>query len=581
MKKIILLGNPNCGKTTLFNTLTKSHKITGNRIGVTVEATSGIYKGKGIKYEIIDLPGIFSLSPFTEEERVVSQYLQKEKYDAILLCIDSQNPKRALKLIKDIQAAGKPVIGAFNFEDILLKNNITLNLKEAQKLLGFPCISISAKKEKSVDGLMKLVGTEIDKNRKQGGLPSDLSPEEFEKRVLGNKNDFTRKNYTPDKIFLEKYWAHIFLFAFTAIIFFLAFSGLTSRLSEAVENLFSLITQGEFRVILKESTNPLFASLICDGVIAGMGSVLCFLPQIGVLTALLAIFEDSGYLARTAYILDAPLKKIGLQGKCFFCLMSGFGCTVGGVVSARILENRRDRIKTALLLPFIPCSAKLPLLLMAEKLFFGSSFFVVAMYALSIFSGLFLNKIYEKCKKRSKKMFILELPPYRFPSYKSVKYSVITRLKDFIFKAGTVLVMGNVLIWLLSSFTPKMIFTENGDNSMLYFLGEALLPIFKPMGLSSWKQTVSLFSGFIAREGIVSTLKILYNDENSITEAFSKASATAFCILSLTAPPCIGALSAIFREIKSKKLFFIWLLCSFGFAYLFSILVYNVGRLIF
>lgn len=579
MKKIILLGNPNCGKTTLFNTLTKSHAVTGNRLGVTVEAKSGIYKTKNNSYTIIDLPGIFSLSPFSDEEKVVSDFLKKNDYDCIICVIDSLNPERSFALLESVLKLGKSVTVAFNFCDLLEKEKTETDIKTAEYIFGVPCVKISASKN---IGIETLIETAVNSKPRSSAKPLP-TPEKAVEKIFKKPQSFSLlKFHKPDKILLNKKFAYIFLLIATAIVFYLTFSGITATASEYLGYLITDVFCEKMRIFLNRISNSMLSSLICDGIIKGCGAVLGFLPQIAVLSVLLAVFEDSGYLARTAYILDRFFGKFGLQGKCFFCIMTGFGCSVPAVMSARILENKRDKIKTLLLIPFIPCSAKLPLFIMMSSLLFDSSpVFVPFLYILGCAVGLFVIGLISKFEKKGNDTFILELPPYRLPSPKSIKYTVITRLKDFLFKAGTVLVIGNILIWFLTNFNTSLSFAPNSDGSILHLIGKAILPVFKPIGLNDWKQTVSLFSGLIARESIVSSLKILYNDNIMIASAFSRASALAFCTFSLLFSPCISALTAIGKELKNFKFFILGIISQSICAYAVSFIIYNIGRLIF
>lgn len=579
MKKIILLGNPNCGKTTLFNTLTKSHAITGNRLGVTVEAKSGIYKNGDTVCEIIDLPGVFSLSPFTNEEKVVSEYIKNARYDTTVCVIDSLNPTRGLALASSLFKLKKPLVLAFNFCDMLKKEKAYLDIKKAEEIFGTKCIQISASKG---TGIHELVSAAL--SATSAPLAKTLpSPEQTEKCILKHGENFSvTKYHKPDKILLKGNLSFVFLLIAAGLMFFLTFSGMTAKLSTELDGFITRFLCEKMRIFLNSVSNPLFSSLICDGIIKGCGTVVGFLPQITVLTMMLAIFEDSGYLSRSAYILDGIFGKFGLQGKCFFCLMSGFGCSVPAILSSRILENKQDRLKTILLIPFIPCSAKLPLLVMISSLFFNSNaMFVPLLYILTCTVGITLIFFISKVGKKERNLFLLELPPYRIPSIKSMRYSVITRLKDFLTKAGTVLVIGNTVIWFLTNFDISLNFVTDSDESMLYLIGKALLPIFKHLGFCDWRQTVSMFSGLIARESIVSSLKILYNSGTLLAASFTKPSALAFCTFSLLFPPCIGTLGTMYKETKSIKILLGSILLQSVTAYTVSFTVYNIGRLIF
>lgn len=582
MKKIILAGNPNCGKTTLFNTLTKSRQATGNRLGVTVRISKGIYKSPtGEKCEILDLPGTYSISGFTSEEKEVSDFLAKGEFDCIICVINTLNPVRSLKLLFELKALGKPLLGALNFCDITEKNGITANTGMLEKEIGVKFIKISAAKGENLDRLIS--------EAEEAAVPpvtvtSDTlkSAEEICKRAFTTGNKKTKIKFNPDKAVLNKYAAFPIMLGITAAVFALTFSNITGSASDFINGLLTVRLSGALKDFLPTvGVNPLLISLVCDGIISPVGSVLSFLPQIGMLTLLTALLEDSGFLSRCAYICDKPLRKLGLQGKCFFCLMMGFGCTVPAVFSTRILETGRDKIKTLLLLPFIPCSAKMPLILLMFSLFSKNAVrAVILIYGISVFFGIVYMLILKiKDGKREKGLFILELPRYSLPGAKSVRYALISRLSEFLLKSGTVILICSIIMWLLSHFTPSLKFTE-GAGSITALIGQKALFIFSPLGLSDGGQVVSLISGIFAREAIVSSLKIMYNGSGTaLADAFTGASALAFCTFSVLFSPCIGSLAAIRKEIADNRIFFAALLLQSIAAYLISAAVFNIGRL--
>lgn len=571
MKKVVLLGNPNSGKTTLFNTLTKSNRTTGNRFGVTVDIGSCICTLGKTKTEIIDVPGIYSLTPFSEEEKEVTSFLNKGSYDSIILVINSLNPLRSFNLLNECLKLNKPITAALNFCDEFTKRGIEIDIDYLKREYGCGFVKISSSKNRGLDELLQQVKIEkqIDYTKKTNTEKIISSAFKMKKRS---------GSYKPDKIFTEKYTAFPVLFLFTLLMFTFVFSGVCAKASEFLNG---LITVNLYELLKSKSaliyTNTLLTSLLCDGVLQGVGTVVAFLPQIVSLSFILSLFEDSGYLSRCAYICDKPLSKIGLQGKCFFCVMMGFGCTVPALLSTRVLENKSDRIKTIILDMFIPCSAKIPLIVLFCSVFFkGNILFICCVYTFVLVTGIIYLYIIRKKEKEKTNLFLLELPEYRIPAIKSIYYSVKSKTKDFLFKAGTVLIITSVIIWFVSNFNTEFKLSENDADTISSFLGQKLLFIFRPLGLCDWKQTVSLISGVFAREGIVSSLNILY--KNNIADAFSKASALSFCLFTLLFPPCIASLITALKELKNNKLFIKIIAFQAVLAYIICILVYQIGR---
>lgn len=575
MKNFVLTGNPNCGKTTLFNVLTKSHAVTGNRLGVTVEIKSGICKLLKTPCQITDLPGIYSLEPFSNEEKIATRILKNKAYDAIICVIDTQNPERSLSLLEECLTLKKPIVAALNFSDELEKNGVTVRTEALKKLFGVDFFNISATKNTGIKELLfAAFSAEAVKGPKTGVVKKALS-------TAFSKPDESKKGYFPDRIFTDKFAAFPVLAIFTALIFTATFSGLSGVLSNTLDTFFnktlyfhtdSLMTAAGFR--------PETVSLVCDGILRGLGSVVSFLPQTAVLSFLICVFEDSGYLSRSAYICDSALKRVGLQGKCFFCMMMGFGCSVPAITSSRVLESKKDRDRTVMLLPFIPCSAKLPFFLLTAEKFFGSSvIFTVFLYTLGVAVGLMYMFFTKRKYEKESTGFILELPKYRIPSLKSIKYSVISRISDFLTKAGTVLVIGSIVIWFLSSFTTEFKYSQNPDDSLAAALGEKLLFLFRPLGMTDKRQCIALFSGLIARESIVSSLEVLYNGD--ITNVFTKASALSACVFSLLFLPCFATLLTMKKELNDTKLFLKTVAIQCLISYIISAISYRIGVLIF
>lgn len=583
MKNIILAGNPNCGKTTLFNTLTKSRQATGNRPGVTVNASRGTYKTKGnIRCTLTDLPGTYNLPGFTAEETEVSRFLESGKFDGIICVVDSLNPLRSIKLLLELKAYGKPVTAALNFCDLTEKDGISVNTALLEKESGVSVVKISAAKGTGLDRLMKTALSQKESTSRNTVFDTLAEAQRICEKAFVKTPHNTAKVWDPDRIVLNRYAAVPFMLLICAVIFGLTFSGLTGSASEFIDTLITEKLSGMIRTaILNKSGNYLLCGMICDGALKGVGTVTAFLPQITMLTFLTALFEDSGLLARCAYIFDKPLKKAGLQGKCFYCLMMGFGCTVPAAMSTRILESRRDKIKTLLLLPFIPCSAKLPLILMLGSLFSKSAAqAVILVYSAAVFTGIIITVLSDRLfKDKSKKFFLLELPPYRLPGFKSIKYAVLTRISEFLLKAGTLIFIGSILLWAATSFTPSFTYTADSARSIIALAGQKSLFLFSHMGITDWRQSVSLISGIIARESIVSSLEILYNNApGEIADYFDGAAALSFCMFSVLFIPCVSALISIKKELKNNRVFFGAMFFEIITAFAVCTAVFQIGR---
>ncbi len=575
MKNAVLLGNPNSGKTTLFNTLTKSNRITGNRFGVTVDTESGISKKFGTKTVITDLPGIYSLEPFSNEEKEVIKYLKKEKYDSIIVVINTLNPLRSFNLLNECLKLNKPVTAALNFCDEFKKERIKINKDILKKYYNCEFIEISSSKG---TGLNELI-TAVNKNIKS----TDNKP--YSKEETQNivsvaivKENAKLPSFKADKILTGKFTAFPVLLFFTVLMFTFVFSGVCGKLSSFFNDLITVDLYNIIKnTVIKNTGNGLLAGLVCDGILKGVGTVISFIPQIAALSFVLSIFEDTGYLSRCAYICDKPLRKAGLQGKCFFCIMTGFGCTVPAILSTRVLENKSDRIKTVMLNMFIPCTAKIPLLIMINnEIFKNGKLLLPTLYTLTCGIAFIYIYFFGKMNKNEKNIFLLELPEYRFPAIKSIFYSVKSKTKEFLFKAGTILIITSVVIWLFSSFNLQFKFTNDINNSIASVLGEKLIYIFKPIGITDKRQTISLISGIFARESIVSSLKIMF--PNGIKNAFTKASALSFCLFTLLFPPCFASLITAKKEINNNRLFIKIVAFQSVLAYIICIAVYEAGR---
>lgn len=676
MKKhlnVALIGNPNSGKTTLFNQLTGSRQYVGNWPGVTVEKKEGklSYKNKEIK--IIDLPGIYSLSPYSSEEIVTRNCLLHDDVDLIINIIDSTNIERNLYLTTQIMELGKPIVVVLNMIDILEKKGDKIDYHLLSKLLSVAVIPMSANKHDKIESLMdscldiinqkasskiqdvqNIYAPEIDSilnniekilknsNNKFKVNPRWLAVKLFSEDhdILKNvhltedelsKINFYKNSVSPskntdrqmiisecrydyicsickkcvhknlkndklsitdkiDKIVTNKFLALPIFLAIMMLIFYITFGPVGNYFKSWAEFLINDIIGNSIEKLLVSLNASSWAkSLILDGVVKGVGSVISFFPQIMILFTLLSVLEDSGYMARAAFITDKMLRKIGLSGKAFVPLLMGFGCSVPAVLGTRILEHDKDKKLTILMIPFMSCSAKMPVYSMFISAFFPSHqpIIIFSIYLLGILVAIFTAFLFKNTILKGKEApFIMELPEYKLPTLKNLSLHVWERLKDFLVKAGTVLVGATIVIWFLQSFNFSLHTVQDSSDSILAYLGAKIAPIFTLCGFNDWKASVALISGIIAKESVVSTSAILYNTEASmglhhaLSQHFSMLSAYSFMVFVLLYTPCVAALSAIRKEMKSVKWTTISILYQLLTAWFVSALVFQIGTLI-
>lgn len=640
--RVALAGNPNCGKTTLFNQLTGSSQTVGNWPGVTVEKKEGKVRYQTYSITVADLPGIYSLSPYSPEEVVSRNYILNERPDAIIDIVDAANLERNLYLTTQLAELGIPVVAALNMVDVIEKRGDKIDYALLEKRLGVPVVPISASKGIGINKLLErtlaaakapVSGTppvysaeveqvlgsmetmlsravppvkeyrrwtavklfEDDKiTRKQLRFePADEKKLEILKQKIPTSRYVDRemmiadqryrticsvcrqavKKGIPDgqysvsdkidRVMTNKWLAIPMFFAVMLLIFYITFgpvgSFLTARVSWFIG---SWLSDKVTVLLLAAGASDWARSLAVDGVIAGVGAVLAFLPQILLLFLLLSVLEDSGYMARAAFIMDPLLRKIGLSGKAFVPMLMGFGCTVPAVMGTRILENEKDKRLTILITPFMSCSAKMPVYSMFILAFFVGSrpLVIFSVYLLGIILAVLSALLFKNTILTGKDApFVMELPPYRLPTPQSLWLHVWERLKDFITKAGTVLLGATVIIWFLRSFSPNLQMVTNESQSILAQIGILIAPIFTLCGFGNWKSAVSLVTGLVAKESVVSTMQILYPTgadgtlNIALRQAFTPLSAYAFLIFVLLYTPCVAALSAIRREMGSLK----------------------------
>ena len=637
---IALVGNQNCGKTTLFNQLTGSNQHVGNFPGVTVEHKSGEAKGRK-DCTIVDLPGIYSIRPYSGEEVVTRNFIIDNSPDAMLNIADATNIERNLYLTLQLAEMGKPMVLALNMMDELLGNHGSVNIEELSSRLGIPVLPISAAKNDGVEELLELTMETARKKQKPKkvdfcgagpvhrcihtvshvvedhadaiGVPSRFAAtrvieqdEEIIKRlglsenelelvehaalemeresgldrnaaladmryrfiesvcadtvVKAQKSKEQQRSVKIDKVLTNKYLAIPTFLAIMAFIFWMTFDVIGQRLSDLLAVGIAMFTDWVDALLTAYGLNPVVQSLIIDGVFEGVGSMLSFLPLIVVLFFFLSILEDTGYMSRVAFVMDKLLRKIGLSGRSFVPMLIGFGCSVPAVMATRTLSSERDRKMTMLLVPFMSCSAKIPIYALFTAAFFpGDKLLVMTLlYIGGMLTGIVAAKILSLTSFTGKPVpFVMELPNYRMPSLKSVLLLMWEKARDFIRRAFTVIFLATIVIWFLQHFDAKLNIVEAGDgSSLLSLIGMSVAPIFAPLGFADWRIATSLITGLMAKEAVVSTMGVLMNASGSalaaaLTGVFTTQSAIAFLAFALLYTPCVAAISAMRKELGS------------------------------
>ncbi|MBQ9949126.1 MAG: ferrous iron transport protein B [Clostridia bacterium] len=687
--RIALAGNPNSGKTTLFNVLTGSREYVGNWPGVTVEKKEGkiqsgsrksAYCTHGHDMTLVDLPGIYSLSPHTMEEMVARRFLTEEKPNAIINIVDATNLERNLYLTIQLSELEIPMIIALNMMDEVEKRGDSIDCKALSAKLGIPVVPISARSGKGVDELVHSaqvllhvahiqhhegnlpepdmfydkfthalhheLGSVVRPYVESAHLPIHFAeikllekdedvmeklnmPDEVRERVLSIIDRYTSESCMGDpeiaiansrygfieeavslcvkrkrgqdepeaaekldRILTHKYLALPIFAGIILLIFVLTFSTAGSFLSDTVSNLIGNLTPAVSDALSSVNTAPWLISLICDGIISGVGGVLTFLPQIAILFTLLSLLEDSGYMARIAFIMDSTMRKIGLSGKAIIPLLMGFGCTVPAAMGARTMENIKDKRMTILLLPFMSCSAKLPIYSMMAGAFFGkgSVFVILLMYVIGVLCGILSGVLFKSTAFRSvDAQFLIELPPYRVPSARNVLTHVWERVKHFIVKAGTLIFLMSVVLWLLLNFDFSFHMVSDQSTSILGKIGSFIAPLFTPNGFPYWQAVVALFVGLMAKEAVVSSLAMFYGfsataSSGIISQAmggdFTAASAFSFLVFVLLYTPCVAAVSTLSNELQSRKWAAFAVVYQVVFAYVMSTIAYFAANLL-
>ncbi|MGI6238552.1 MAG: ferrous iron transport protein B [Christensenellales bacterium] len=607
---VCLAGNPNCGKTTLFNALTGANQRVGNWPGVTVEKKEATLKRGDDVIELIDLPGVYSLTPYSIEEGIAREAIDGGGADVVLNIVDATGLERNLYLTLQLLERGVKVVIALNLMDELRKRRISPDIAALAAALGAPVVPISARKGEGLDALMAQVAAVA-----RGGVPAGKQPRYRDARAPGldaftaqakarydfiesalARARFPRGAYKRtasdaiDKFVLNPYLAFPIFALFLAAMFLFTFGAPGAALRTLMERVIALAGTGAARLFHAWGSPAWARSVAIEGVIAGVGGVLAFLPQILLLFLCLSVLEDSGYMARAAFMTDRLLQKLGLSGRSFIPMLMGFGCTTTAVLAARGVENERDKRMTIMLTPFMSCGAKLPIYALFVAALFPTTgaWAVLGLYALGIFAmalcGALIKRLYFR---EGASPFVMELPEYRMPTLRSVARRLSDRARDFMQRAGTVIFAMSVLIWFLRAFTPAMRMTGEVSESMLGALGAAISPFFRPLGFGDAAKCVSLLAGMVAKEAVVSTMQVIYAAPDagalaaSLGAHFTKASAVSFLVFTLLYTPCISALAAMRRELGAPR----WLaraaVLQLLFAYGFALFTYRLSLMLF
>jgi ferrous iron transport protein B len=581
-----LLGNPNVGKTTLFNLLTGSHQHVGNWAGVTVERKEG-FIGNNIK--IVDLPGIYAMDTFSNEEKVSKDFLQNGNVDLIINIVDASNLNRNLYLTTQLKQFNKPIVLVLNMIDAAESKGIKIDYSKLSKELGVTVIPIVASKGKGIDKIKELLnssdflGHSIDNNFQ---FQAEKETYNYIEKVLDKCLTYLNKNKVTateniDKYVINRFLAYPIFLLILYFIFQFTFSWVGQPLADILDGLVAdkLVPAVE---VLLSSSSDWFRSLIIDGIIGGVGSVVIFLPVIMALFLCISFLEDSGYMARVAFIMDRIIRKMGLSGKAFIPLIIGFGCSVPGVMSARTLESEKDRKLAALIVPLMSCNARLPVYLVFAAAFFRGheSLVVASLYAVGVIIAFMIGILFKNTLfKKDDEPFIIELPEYKLPEAKSLALHTWEKGKGFLKKAGTIIFSISIIVWVLSNFNLNG-FTDI-NSSFMAGIGRTISPFFYPLGFASWQNSVSLLAGIMAKEVVVGTMGVIYGGELTeiLPTVFSPLSAYSFLVFVLLYTPCVSLIATMKKEYGTKMAVFS-VSYQLALAWIVSFLVFNVGSLI-
>lgn len=631
-----LVGNQNCGKTTLFNVLTGSNQHIGNFPGVTVDRKDGVIKGYPDTL-ITDLPGIYSMSPYSSEEIVTREFLLMDKPKGIINILDATNIERNLYLSMQLMELGIPMVIALNMMDEVRVNGGSVRINAIEELLGVPVIPISAAKGEGIEelvshaihvakyqekpqisdfcskdsavhrcihGIMSLISDHADK----AGYPKrfaaskvvegdslvlkHLELEQNEKEMIEHiivqmeeecgmdrasaiadmrfayiedvcKNTVVKpreskeriRSQKIDKLLTGKYTGIPMFIAIMGLVFYLTFNVIGAALSNVLDILITFVTNGVDNLLTAMNVNSVLHALIIDGIFNGVGSVLSFLPIIVTLFFFLSILEDSGYMARVAFIMDKLLRKLGLSGRSIVPMLIGFGCSVPGVMASRTLSSERDRRMTVLLTPFMSCSAKVPIYAFFSAAFFPhyAALVMIGMYFIGIIVGIIMAFIFKKTLFKGEPVpFVMELPNYRMPGAKNVVHLLWEKAKDFLQKAFSIIFIATILIWFMQNFDIRLNVVADSRQSILAVLAGMITPLFKPLGFGDWRLVTAILTGVMAKESVVSTISILFGSTIEMVSVISAAGAMSFLVFCLLYTPCVAAIASVKKELGGK-----------------------------
>ena len=673
------IGNPNCGKTTLFNAYTGANLKVANWPGVTVEKVEGSCRFQDYQMRLVDLPGTYSLTSYTMEEKVARQYIYSDDVDVVVDVVDASALERNLYLTLQLIELGKPVVMALNMMDIVEKRGMEIDLHRLPEMLGIPVIPVCARKKKGLDILMHAVvhhkdfsetaplihhheqeeknsthvhdhhkdmvmvysdeiedkidivkaalkekypdmqkyrwhaiklleGDEEMKEKYPLDLPGILDAS-WEKQIINEKYDFIQEiiaevlvNKTAkeektdriDQVLTHRIWGFPVFLGIMAVVFFLTFT-IGDWLKEYLASGIDWLSAGLAGILESASVNAGLISLITDGIIAGVGGILTFLPNIFILFLALALLEDSGYMSRAAYVMDGLMGRLGLSGRAFIPMLLGFGCTVPAIMASRALENRRDRMKVMLVTPFMSCSARLPIYVLFSEMFFERYAMIAAysMYVLGLFVAILVAYVIHLIDKgKAENSLLIELPEYKMPSAHTVWIYVFEKVKDYLSKAGTTIFIASIVMWFILNFGTGGYVTDI-SRSFGSQIGKFIVPVFKPLGLGYWQVVVALIAGISAKEVVVSSCSVLFGVGNVTSKAgqatlmsvlsgagFGPLNAYCLMVFCLLYVPCIAALATIKRESGSAR----WTVAAAGFqlltAWVITFVIYQLGSMI-
>lgn len=675
--RVGFIGNPNCGKTTLFNAYTGANLKVANWPGVTVEKKEGKAFYKEQEFRLIDLPGIYSLTSYTMEEKVSRECIMSDEVDVIVDVADASSLERNLYLTMQLIELGKPVVLALNMMDIVEERGMEIDLHRLPEMLGVPAIPVSARKKTGLEILMHAVAHHKDfarqspfihhhpektahihnhhgeyamvyhdqiedkidqitdklnlvypemKNKRWHAIkmleqdmeimdkyPIDMPNvlnRSYEKEIINQKYDFieeviqetlvnkSKKEESTDKIdrYMTSKWLGLPIFlGIMGLVFFLTFT-----LGDWLKGFFEIglewISGGAEGLLSSLHVSGMLESLIVDGIISGVGGILTFLPNIFILFLALAFLEDSGYMARVAFVMDDIMSRLGLSGRAFMPMLLGFGCTVPAIMASRALEHRKDRLKTILVTPFMSCSARLPIYVLFSSMFFGKNGMLAcySMYILGIVVAITTAFVLSKIDgSKAEHALLIELPEYKAPNARTITIYVGEKVKDYLTKAGTVIFIASIIMWVILNFGPSGYVTDI-TKSFGSIIGKAIVPIFTPIGLGYWQIIVALIAGIAAKEVVVSSCSVLFGIQNITTGhgmtsfvatlgamGFGPANAYALMVFCLLYVPCTAALATINREVGSKKITLGIVAFQLAVAWVVSFLAYHITGMIF